>query len=644
MTERTAQHDYGIPKLSDVDKVSIVACSKYILNNEGNCSIKTLAEKLKVPLMTEHRNRFSIVNRILQPLEKPEKPPTKPMCQLDLAKALIASLTSRSSAIRYTIGGSERAVIAPWFRSDCFHIMKSLNATSFELADLVGLPRSTVLNFSSEKPLPPTRNLSDDEIFILDAWNNAPRHARKSLESFWCHFGKTYPDASFSYETVRQTTRNLGLRSHYGIEKNEGVTNQRVFAPLSYWSADGKFLDVSINGVTHRWLWYAFGCTGTSLFVGASVTKSENSQAFLDALKDSKASTGYFPVGVLIDNRLGRQKAFDLSSSEKIELPQDVLAFCKEHNIVLVHSWPGNPKSNLMENHFSVFAQHVKTIDIKGTTNEELSASIAMAVVESFMKVRNNTPRRRFGGKTPLDLAEGKIPDEGDRPAIEKLKNRVSKNHKSFEDRWALLIPETLACFVSLDTDGNPSRRMQKLLGKYTLDEIIAAQAAFHAQKEKHPDKNYGEDYFFGILRRKREERAKLIYSDVFRAGIHLQTKLPSYTSNLSDFARTIIEHLSALEDEKSPVHQRYQLQALMFFLMSISTQVSLPLLWKTVLQGLVRSNLVSLRWFSTIQEFCHEHLGHVLYEFPREEDEKSPANTRGPPTLTDRYIESHMQ
>lgn len=630
MTERPTPNDYGIPQLSPVDKVSLVGCAQYILKTQGAANIKTLAENLGVSLMTEHRNRFTLVERLLQPLEKPEKPPVHPVCRLDMAQKMVNILTARSSAVRKEPDG--RTTIAPWFRSDCAEVMKDLKVSSFELAELVSLSRSTVLHFSTAKPIPPPRSLSEDELFILDAWNHAPRQARESLEAFWCHFGKAYPDASFSYETIRQTTLNLGLRSTpKAPHKNEGVTGQRVFAPLSYWSADGKFLDVTVNGVTHRWLWYAFGCTGTSFFVGASLSQSENAETFLDALKASQTSTGCLPIGILIDNRLGRPKVTNINSSEKPQLPPDVLAFCREHNIVLVHSWPGNPKSNIMENHFSVFAQHVKNITVEGQSEEELSASIAMAVVSAFMKVRNHTPRRRLLGKTPAEAARGKTPDENDRPAIEKLRDRFNKAQLSFEERWALLLPETRACFTSLDEDGSAPRRMRKLLRQYSQEEIIAAQASFHAQRTKHPEKNYAEDYFFGILRHKRENRAKQIHADVFRAGIHLQTQLPRETSNLTELAHSILRFLADVEDEKSPLHQRYQLQALIFFLMSISHRVSLPVLWKLVTYGLTRSNLVSLRWFSQVQEFCYEHLGSLLYEEPIEEN-KSPQNAHGPP------------
>ena len=79
MTERFAPHDFGIPQLSDVDKVSIVGCAQHILSHEAVTNIKTLAENFGVPLMTEHRNRFTVVQRLLQPLDKPEKPPKQPM-------------------------------------------------------------------------------------------------------------------------------------------------------------------------------------------------------------------------------------------------------------------------------------------------------------------------------------------------------------------------------------------------------------------------------------------------------------------------------------------------------------------------------------------------------------------------------------
>jgi hypothetical protein len=229
------------------------------------------------------------------------------------------------------------------------------------------------------------------------------------------------------------------------------------------------------------------------------------------------------------------------------------------------------------------------------------------------------------------EVARGKFPDENDRPAIEKLRNRFNRAQLSFEERWALLLPETRACFTSLEEDGSAPKRMRKLLRQYSPEEIIAAQAAFHAQRAKRPEMNYTEDYFFAILRHKRENRAKQIHADVFRAGIKLQTQLPQATSNPMELAHSILRFLADAEDEPSPLHQRYQLQALFFFLISISHRVSLPILWKLVLDGLTRSNLVSLRWFLQVQEFSYEHLGSLLYE---EENvgNKSFHNSHAPP------------
>ncbi len=618
MTENSTPQDFGYSRLSDIDKLSLFSLGRMIGEREDVTNNKMFAEKLDVALMPEYRNRFTVIERLLQPVDKLEKPPKEPMCKLSIVRDLIDTLSSRSFAIYKE--PDHRTVIAPWLRSACSAIMKVHKDSSFEIARILGLSRSTVLHFSSAEPIPATRPLTADELAILAAWNDAPHSARASLDAFWSHFGRTYPDTSYSYETIRKTTLSLGLRQTHVKTENEGVSSQREFAPLSYWAGDGKWLDVAINGVSHRWLWYAFGCTGTSLFVGASVTKSEDSRAFLDALRNSESSVGSSPIGVLVDNRLGRPRTVDLTSAVDPDLPSDVLSFCKEHKIVIVHTWPGNPKSNLMENHFSVFAQHITSLNITGATTEELSASFARALIESFMKVRNHTPRRRFGGRTPAELVFDKTPDEADRPAIEQLKTRFNKHHRSFAERWALLLPETIACFTSLDEDGNFSQRMRKLLRQYSQAEIIAAQAAFHAQKSKNPEGKYDESYFFGILRHKREERAKQVYADVFRAGIHLPSKLPAYTPNMRELANEIVKYLSDIANEGSPVHQRYHLQALLFFLISISTKVSLPTLWAMVVDGQVRSNLVSCRWFSAVQEFAYEHVGDLLYEHPANE------------------------
>ncbi len=65
-----------------------------------------------------------------------------------------------------------------------------------------------------------------------------------------------------NYDSVRQTTINLGLRRPYKKQKNEGVTPMREFSPLSYWAADGKQIRVSVNG--HRMFGIGIGTGRTN--------------------------------------------------------------------------------------------------------------------------------------------------------------------------------------------------------------------------------------------------------------------------------------------------------------------------------------------------------------------------------------------
>ena len=613
MIDRKQLQDFGVSKLKNSDIVSLVALGQRTLAVHGSANIKMLAEKLNVPLMTEHANRFTVVERLLQPLDREEKPTKEPMCRTSVARTIATQIAARTGIIKKD-PDAERRTIMPWLRSFCLNLINTKQAAPAEIASILDIPLQTVVNFKSADEYL-TRPFSEEENFIMQAWNSAPRAARKNLERFWAFLGQKYPKAEISYDFVRQTTINLGLRQPYKKQKNEGVVPMREFSPLSYWAADGKQICVTVNGQSYVWHWYAFGCTGTSFFVGANVSEAEDSRAFLEALKDAHKKVDTFPIGILIDNRLARERVYDLSKDDKPDLPAEVLVFCKEHGIIIVHSWPGNPKSNIIENHFSVFSQHVQSIDIAGESPKELSASIARAVTETFMKVRNHTPRKRFRNATPHSLALGKKADESDRSAIAKLATRMSRNKKSLSERWSVLLPETIACFTSLLDDKTPTKIMAKQLLRYSTREIIEAQAAFHAQKSRHPEKTYGEDYFFGILRNKREQRAKMVYADTFRAGIFLKSKLPHQNLGIPELRAEILRFLSELEDEESPFHQRYHLQALMFFLVSVSTKLSLPKLWQEIIDGMVYANIVSERWFSSVVEFAYEHIGDLLYE-----------------------------
>ncbi len=59
-----------VEQISCIDKVSIVAIAKQIQKDEQTGTIADLARKLDVPIMSENRNRTSLIERITRPPEK----------------------------------------------------------------------------------------------------------------------------------------------------------------------------------------------------------------------------------------------------------------------------------------------------------------------------------------------------------------------------------------------------------------------------------------------------------------------------------------------------------------------------------------------------------------------------------------------
>lgn len=86
----------------------------------------------------------------------------------------------------------------------------------------------------------------------------------------------------------------------------------------------------------------------------------------------------------------------------------DVFRFCKEHGIVVVRTFPGNPKTNgIIEGNFSIFERFVGDLNVSGSTPEEIGRSIATLIIEVFTQLRNHSPRSARGGRTALDVEDG---------------------------------------------------------------------------------------------------------------------------------------------------------------------------------------------------------------------------------------------
>ena len=372
------------------------------------------------------------------------------------------------------------------------------------------------------------------------------------------------------------------------------------FCPNAIWEGDGKGMVIRINGVRFDFCWYCFVDQDTTLLVGSDIGRFESGTLFLNALKDAKNRQGVLSYGILIDNRLGER---DLSP---------VGQFCKEHGIVIIRNYPGNPRTNgAIENNFSTFERFVGEININGANHEEIAASIARTIVDIFTQQRNNTPRRRFGDYSPLDRATTDRPPEYIRTAIEKLATRFNIEAGCAELRWNA-IREAREHFGDLSQKS--IEKIMRLLVKYPIFDIVSAQTKYLAQIRKHPTNNYRVEYFMGILRNTREEEAKQAYNEAFRSGLETIHKLiPPNNRPLDDLTRDIMEFLQEIIEEPSPNRRMCELDAFGWWMVQYSADRSLPELWTAISKAAKESILISLRSWTEISDYLMRRVGKIL-------------------------------
>ena len=379
---------------------------------------------------------------------------------------------------------------------------------------------------------------------------------------------------------------------------------KKPFDPHAIWEGDGKQVNININFHRHCFCWYAFSDQSTTLIVGSNVEKTETSENFLKALKDSKQRNDLYAIGVLVDNRLSDT---DLSP---------IHAFMKEHNIKLIRTFPGNSKTNgNIENNFSIFERFVGDINIRGQNEEQIAASIAEAMVEVFTQLRNHHPRKRLHGSTPEEKAKNSRRPEHQRSAVEKIASRFNKETIDIEIKWEL-IQRARDHFEPLSEEAKNKIKFQ--LKHYPVNTLIAAEAAYIAQIVKHPESSYKSAYFMAILRSKQETKAKQIYNEEYRAGIEKAAiVMPSLMRSESECSQIVFEQILEAQNKASPAETLLHLESIAWALVGCHDSLSLTNLWKRIQDAAAKSFLVSLQFWQKVSEYLSERLGSLLYQNP---------------------------
>jgi hypothetical protein len=410
----------------------------------------------------------------------------------------------------------------------------------------------------------------------------------------------------YGRDQIVQTLMCLGLRYPRGPKiKNEGTHKKRYFDPHALWEGDGKQVNVIFKGHRYESCWFAFIDQNTTLITGSALEKEECSSSFAQAINRGKEKTGFYPMAVLLDNRLTQE--------EKSRVRQ----FCDDHDIIVINTFPGNSKSNgIVEGNFSIFEKQVGDIHITGETDAEIARSIMQNIVEIFTQQRNHRPRKRLQDLTPEEVAIGATRPLHQKSQLERLRDRLQEKENRTEQK-GVLIEDLFASFEFMDEAS--LKKFRKELEKYTEEEIIAAHAAYRVAQAKHPERNYRSEYFLAILRNKREERLKQVYNEDHRAKYKAQLAIETEhlkSLNLKSTALKLVAFLAAAKNQ-APSHTLMSVETACWALVDFAGPGLLPELWREIMSAAQRCRELSQRTWAVINEFIHQKIGRLLYESP---------------------------
>ncbi len=586
--------------ISNVDKVSVIALGKQLEKELNTHTLKSASDILNISIATENRNREKVLEKIKNKADRTDE---NHKATQDFANNLIKHLLVGCDLISKN---QERVSYSPLLKEIILTLKKEMkddgeNITFQDISIMTGIPVETLYGFEFPDYIIKKEEMSNEHEIINAVWNKAPKSIKKSLDCFYVYLGKTLFDNSFSFKQMVNVLTDLGHHYPRGPKmENKGAQVKKKFLPHAIWEGDGKNTTIVINGNRYNFLWYAFTDQTTTLLVGGSLSHVENSDAFLKALKNGESTQGIYPIGVLIDNRLGES---DLSS---------VQSFCKNHGITIVRTFPGNSKSNgFIENNFSVFERFVGEVCINGNSEEEIATQIARNIIEIFTQQRNHTPRKRLGGKTPLEEGAQRMRPVNERSKIEKLSQRLDKKETLKKEKMKLLEP-LLSFFRELDE--HSLQKFEYHIKQYSQMDIIASQAAFFSQCKKNPEKIYTIEYFMAILRNQCEERAKRAYNEVFRAGMAMKGPSIGQDFNMADIADIIVDEIENSKDLASQAERYCKIEAIAFTLVQLEVSFDITDLWKCIEGKVVRNVRILSRYWLAVAGHLQRILGDRLY------------------------------
>lgn len=247
-----------------------------------------------------------------------------------------------------------------------------------------------------------------------------------------------------------------------------------TFFPGAQWVADGKALQILIDGETWRVNLELAVDAATGAAVGIAVSDEEDSQAVREVFASGLESTGEPPLAMLLDNK---------PSNHTTEVDA---ALGETMRIRATESRPQNKAH--CEGGFGLFAQKVPPIELDTREPRALAHAVATIVALVFFRAINRAPRRDRGGKSRVDLYAQSVTPEQREAARGALRERMRKQELARQTRAARLDPIVRAllddAFARLDLL-DPERHIRDTIACYSRDAIVDAIAIFAGKRER---------------------------------------------------------------------------------------------------------------------------------------------------------------
>lgn len=265
----------------------------------------------------------------------------------------------------------------------------------------------------------------------------------------------------------------------------------QTFFPGAQWVADGKTLEVVIDGEVLHVNLELIVDAATDAAVGISVRDEEDGKAVVEAFQSGVETTAEPPLALLLDNR---------PSNHTPEV-DDALG-----ETMRMRATPERPQNKAhVEGTFGLFAQKTPPIEVDTHDPRVLARQLALLVATVFFRALNRAPRRDRNGHTRIELYGEHVSPEQRDAAKKALRERLRKQELARQTRAVRLDPLVRAilddAFERLGLV-DPERHLRDAIACYPLDAIVDAIARYSAMRERGALKpSMDGRYLLGIVR-----------------------------------------------------------------------------------------------------------------------------------------------